>query len=157
MLTDDLSGFNGKTVAPSLRGDNLLCPDDDLKKTLTERTDITITDIESYIKAVCVLLDEFHKAGCRFADHALDAGFFENNKAGAEMLCRLGTEYAKRNWTLLLHIDAKRATSARLAAIAGYGNLPPQYERPGAFGCSARLFLPGQCGVQGPVRTGLVV
>lgn len=119
MLTDDLSGFNGKTVAPSLRGDNLLCPDDNLKKTLTQRTGIAISDTESYIKAVCVLLDEFHKAGCRFADHALDAGFFENNKAGAEMLCRLGAEYAKRNWTLLLHIDAKRATSARLARVAG--------------------------------------
>ena len=119
MLTDDLSGFNGKTVAPSLRGDNLLCPDEALKKTLTERTGIAITDTDSYIQAVCVLLDTFHKAGCRFADHALDAGFFENNLAGAEMLVRLGAEYAKRNWTLLLHIDAKRATSARLAKIAG--------------------------------------
>ncbi|MBQ8805540.1 MAG: glucuronate isomerase [Bacteroidaceae bacterium] len=119
MLTDDLSGFNGKTVAPSLRGDNLLCPDDNLKKTLTQRTGITITDTDSYIRAVCVLLDAFGAAGCRFADHALDAGFFENNKAGAEMLIRLGAEYAKRNWTLLLHIDAKRATSARLAKVAG--------------------------------------
>lgn len=119
MLTDDLSGFNGKTVAPSLRGDNLLCPDDNLKKTLTQRTGIAITDIDSYIKAVCVLLDAFAAAGCRFADHALDAGFFEKNKAGADMLCRLGAEYAKRNWTLLLHIDAKRATSARLAEVAG--------------------------------------
>lgn len=119
MLTDDLSGFNGKTVAPSLRGDNLLCPDDNLKKTLTQRTDIAISDTDSYIKAVCVLLDAFGAAGCRFADHALDAGFFENNKAGAEMLIRLGAEYAKRNWTLLLHIDAKRATSARLAQVAG--------------------------------------
>ena len=119
MLTDDLSGFGGKTVAPSLRGDNLLSPNDELKKTLTKRTGIAITDTDSYIQAVCVLLDEFQKAGCRFADHALDAGFFETNKAGAEMLIRLGAEYAKRNWTLLLHIDAKRATSARLAQVAG--------------------------------------
>ena len=119
MLTDDLSGFNGKTVAPSLRGDNLLCPNGELKKTLTERTGIEITDTDSYIKAVCVLLDAFGAAGCRFADHALDAGFFETNKAGAEMLIRLGAEYAKRNWTLLLHIDAKRTTSTRLAKVAG--------------------------------------
>ena len=119
MLTDDLSGFNGKTVAPSLRGDNLLCPNEELKKTLTERTGIAITDTDTYIQAVCVLLDAFHKAGCRFADHALDAGFFETNQAGAEMLCRLGAEYAKRNWTLLLHMDAKRATSARLVKVAG--------------------------------------
>ena len=118
-LADDLSGFDGKTVAPSLRGDNLLCPDEKLRKTLTERTGISITDTDTYIRAVCVLLDEFHAAGCRFADHSLDAGFFERNKADADMLCRLGAEYAKRNWTLLLHIDAKRATSVRLAEVAG--------------------------------------
>jgi len=118
-LTDDLSGFNGKTVAPSLRGDNLLCPNVELKKVLTERTGVTITDTQSYIRAVCILLDSFHAVGCRFADHALDAGFFENNPEGADMLCRLGAEYAKRGWTLLLHIDAKRATSTRLARVAG--------------------------------------
>ncbi|MBQ8358302.1 MAG: glucuronate isomerase [Oscillospiraceae bacterium] len=119
MLTDDLSGFNGKTVAPSLRGDNLLAPDGALKKALTERTGIAVTDTETYIRAVCVLLDAFHAAGCRFADHALDAGFFENTPEKADMLCRLGAEYAKRGWTLLLHMDAKRKTSSRLASIAG--------------------------------------
>ena len=118
-ITDDLSGFNGKTVAPSLRGDNLLRPDEALKQTLAERTGVAITDMASYIRAISVMLDRFHAAGCRFADHALDAGFFAENPEGASVLCCLGGEYAKRGWTLLLHIDAKRATSSRLAKVAG--------------------------------------
>jgi hypothetical protein len=40
-------------------------------------------------------------------------------KERAERLVRLGTEYAKRGWTLLLHLDAKRKTSPRLARLAG--------------------------------------
>lgn len=119
LLLDDLAGFNGKTVAPSLRADNLLCPDSMLKQQLTERTGIPVKDTDSYLRAVGVLLDRFHTAGCRFADHSLDAGFFANNLKGADMLRRLGMEYAKRGWTLLLHIDAKRATSAKLAAATG--------------------------------------
>ena len=31
----------------------------------------------------------------------------------------LGVEYAKRGWTLLLHLDAKRQTSSRLRELAG--------------------------------------
>ena len=67
------------------------------------------------------MLDRFAEKGCRFADHALDAHFFENDADGkkAEMLVRLGNEYAKRGWTLLLHINAKRKTSPRLLSIAG--------------------------------------
>lgn len=118
-ITDDLSGFNGKTVAPSLRGDNLLRPDAALKQALAERTGVAVTDMTSYIRAVSVMLDRFHAAGCRFADHALDAGFFTQNPESADILCRLGAEYAKRGWTLLLHVDAKRATSVRLAKVAG--------------------------------------
>ena len=35
------------------------------------------------------------------------------------MLVSLGNEYAKRGWTLLLHLNAKRNTSPRLRSIAG--------------------------------------
>lgn len=98
-LMDDLSGFNGKDVAPSLRGDDLL--DKDIDPALLQKR-----------------LDAFQEKGCRFADHALDAGFFDTPEK-AKRLCRLGTEYAKRGWTLLLHMDAKRQTSDRLRALAG--------------------------------------
>lgn len=120
-LLDDLSLFNGKTVAPSLRGDELLTPTPELIARLTQRTGIKITDTDSYMKAVSVMLDSFAQKGCRFADHALDDGFFEKDQSGEkkELLVRLGAEYAKRGWTLLLHLDAKRKTSARLARLAG--------------------------------------
>lgn len=98
-LGDDLSGFNGNTVAPSLRGDNLLEQE---------------LDMESIGKG----LDAFEAKGCRFADHALDADFFDTPEK-AERLCRLGVEYGRRGWTLLLHMDAKRQTSSRLRRLAG--------------------------------------
>lgn len=120
-LTDDLTPFNGKTVAPSLRGDDLLAPTPELKKCLGQETGIAVADNASYISAVSVLLDRFQKAGCRFADHALDADFFEAEDARerTERLIALAGQYARRGWTLLLHIGAKRKTSPRLAALAG--------------------------------------
>lgn len=97
-LGDELSGFDGKTVAPSLRGDHLLNEPLDLP-TVTSR------------------LDAFHEKGCRFADHALDSGFFADDRW--QQLVELAGEYAKRGWTLLLHIGARRTTSPRLARLAG--------------------------------------
>lgn len=119
-LLDDISIFNGSSVAPSLRGDDLLLPSDDLKARLAKRTGISILDDESYIAAVSVLLDDFVARGCRFADHALDDGFFDEcNEAKQGTLVRLAGEYKKRGLSLLLHLDAKRKTSERLARLAG--------------------------------------
>ena len=119
-LMDDISDFDGKAVAPSLRGDNLLAPNAELKTQLKAVTGIEITDNASYLKAVCVMLDKFAAAGCRFADHALDSDFFETDDGSkAAMLVALGNEYAKRGWTLLLHLGAKRKTSSRLLKLAG--------------------------------------
>lgn len=118
-LLDDLSGFDGKTVAPSLRGDNLLAPTADLIAQLKQATGLEITDDASYVTAVCSILDKFSNAGCCFADHALDSDFFDDGGKKADMLAKLGVEYAKRNWTLLLHMGAKRKTSQRLLEIAG--------------------------------------
>ena len=119
-LFDDLSGF-GIGVAPSLRADDLLSPTAHLTAKLSEGTGVEITDDESYIAAVSVYLDKFHLAGCRVADHALDSGFFESDEGGVKQrkLKMLAGEYAKRGWTLLLHLDAKRKTSERLRNLAG--------------------------------------
>ncbi len=112
-LLDDLSAFNGKDTAPSLRADDLLAPSKELKAALTAKTGKS-----GYIEGVGAMLDGFCAKGCRFADHALDAGFF-TNKEKSEMLVRLSAEYAKRGMTLLLHMDARRDTSTRLRRIAG--------------------------------------
>lgn len=118
---EDLSIFDGKGTAPSLRADDLLSPSEDFKKKLSAQTKTEITDKESYLKAIGTVLDRFEEKGCKFADHALDAGFFQNDKSGekSELLKLLGIEYSKRKMTLLLHIDANRSTSERLKAIAG--------------------------------------
>ena len=120
-LLDDLSGFDGVRVAPSLRGDNLLSPTEELIQGLERATGKTVTNLDSYISAVGVMLDRFVAAGCRFADHSLDAGFFAKDTSGEarERLIRLGIEYAKRDWTLLLHVGAQRKTSERLLRVAG--------------------------------------
>ena len=120
-LLEDIEVFDGVKVAPSLRADELLAPTNILKTELSAKSGVVITDNDTYIHAVCVLLDRFAKKGCRFADHSLDARFFEEDTDGkkTEMLVRLGNEYAKRGWTLLLHMNAKRRTSPRLLSLAG--------------------------------------
>lgn len=120
-LFDDISDFDGIGIAPSLRADNLLRPTEELKRRLFCDTGIRIADKSSYVDAISRYLDKFDSAGCRFADHALDSGFFEDDIGGEEreILSVLACEYAKRGWTLLLHLDAKRKTSTRLAEIAG--------------------------------------
>lgn len=119
-ICEDISDFS-RGVSPSLRGDSLLSPSDELIKSLSEKSDIEITDTDTYIYAVSALLDKFHLSGCRVADHALDDGFFAGDGDGKkrEILERLGVEYYKRGWTLLLHLGAKRKTSDRLASLAG--------------------------------------
>ena len=120
-LLDDLSAFDRVSLAPSLRGDNLLAPSQDFLASLTKQTGLPVTDTASYLAAVSHRLDALCAAGCRFADHALDDGFFESDAHGEQraILARLGNEYAKRGLTLLLHVDAKRKTSERLAKRCG--------------------------------------
>ncbi len=120
-LLEDLSSFDGKSVAPSLRADDLLAPTDAFKSELSAKSGVAIVDDNTYLKAVGVILDRFSAKGCRFADHSLDAGFFKDDADGkkTDMLVSLGNEYAKRGWTLLLHLNAKRRTSPRLLSIAG--------------------------------------
>jgi len=141
-ILDDLSPYSRKGFAPSLRGDNLLTPTKELIADLA-CGDNGNTTLDSYLAAIAKRLDQFSAAGCKFADHALDDGFAFLPDDGANdarlarllggeklteqdstalksaILARLGAEYAKRNYTLLLHLDAKRKTSSRLARLAG--------------------------------------
>ena len=123
LFSDDVELLSAKGLPPSLsislRGDDLLSPTPEMLSQLDAR------------------LDRFHTAGCRIADHALDAGFrYEPNKGDDEailadphsaepvrvasaMLRRLGAAYAQRGWILQLHIGALRKTSDRLRRVAG--------------------------------------
>ncbi len=144
-LTEDLAPFKGAQgrVVPSLRADDLLTPSAELLKKLEQSSGKAITDLAGYHHAIARRLAEFHRAGCRIADHALDNGFsyrpddgrnaerfqslLRNGRLEPEdrrslvsaVLRLLGDEYAGRNWLLLLHIGAERHTSTRLRRIAG--------------------------------------
>ncbi len=121
-ILEDLTPYNGKTITPSLRGDELLVPSEELKKGLFLKTGVEIKCEKDYFNAIEIVLDQFHKKGCRVADHSLDSGFLDNVRKGdkkVEFLIRLANEYAKRKWTLLIHFGAKRKTSERLLRLAG--------------------------------------
>lgn len=123
LFSDEVELLSGKNLPPSLsislRGDDLLSPTLEKLSQLDAR------------------LDRFHTAGCRIADHALDAGFHYELDQGDDkailadpcsadptcvasaMLRRLGAAYAQRGWILQLHIGALRKTSDRLRREAG--------------------------------------
>ena len=55
-------------------------------------------------------MDFFHAHGCRLSDHSLD----EINGEVIEKMIFLGREYAKRGWTMQLHIGAMRNNNSRM-------------------------------------------
>lgn len=143
-ITDDLSVFSeADALAPSLRGDNLLCPERTTIDQLEFLTGIPILDFSSFRAAVSLRLDAMEKVGCCFSDHALDHGFQYKESDGncdqrfaciltgtplsiqektllaSDILRMLGEEYAKRCWTMQLHIGALRFTNTRLLRASG--------------------------------------
>lgn len=136
----------GFRVFPSLRGDSMLNVDQfSFKSWLVRLQNQSLTEIKTlvdYKNAIVTMLDRFSAAGCCLADHALDNGFqfktpdeskaalvFEENLNGTipketgefklHLLTFLASEYARRNWTLQLHIGAQRFTSSRLRRLSG--------------------------------------
>ena len=55
-------------------------------------------------------MDYFTEVGCKLSDHSLD----EMNDDLIEKLIFLGEEYAKRGWTMQLHIGAMRNNNTRM-------------------------------------------
>ena len=143
-INDDLSAFNGLSgTCPSLRGDNILVPDEELVQQLEKLTGMAIKNLQSFEQALDQRLAAFQVAGCKFSDHALDDGFRyliddgkndvrfaailrgeklcseDQQKLSSCILKLLGALYAKHNLTMQLHIGAKRTTSSRLRQVAG--------------------------------------
>jgi len=59
---------------------------------------------------ICERMDYFHQNGCRLSDHAID----EMNDEIIEKIIFLGKEYAKRGWTMQLHIGALRNNNQKM-------------------------------------------
>lgn len=143
-LVEDLSLFDkGKGICPSLRGDDIVGANIGFLKKLEKLTDMTINSLETFEKAIEKRLGAFVEAGCKYSDHALDDGFGyalddgrneerfqavlrgqvlpEKDKLylSSGILKLLAVLYAKNDFTMQLHIGAKRSTSTRLREIAG--------------------------------------
>ena len=142
-ISDDLSAFqNNFVIAPSLRGDDIVSPTVEFVKKLECITECEINSLNVFQNAICERLDSFKNVGCKFVDHALDNGFafydddgentkrFESVLSGhcseadrekltSYLLVFLGTEYAKREFVMQLHIGAERFTSTKLRETAG--------------------------------------
>lgn len=139
-LTDDVSFFEGKeNLSPSLRGDDIALPD----KEVINKLSSDIKTLDDYKAEISKKLDIMKKTGCKFSDHALDDGYFYYEDDGnngerfesilkgdtlseedkerffSYMLTYMCTEYAKKGFTVQLHIGAKRETSTRLKNLAG--------------------------------------
>ena len=64
---------------------------------LCEKSGISVTDDDSYINAVCVMLDRFAKKGCRFVRLSLEGDRAEIRHLAAEaaiyeLLCEISQE-----------------------------------------------------------------
>lgn len=134
-------------VLPSLRADDIVAVDapgfEDWIDHLGRETGTRITGLDGLRAAISVRLDAFDALGCRLADHSFEQpdytpvpgdglpALFARRLAGAPwdahdsarlrsgLLMYLCDEYARRGWILQLHLGAKRATSSRLASLAG--------------------------------------
>ncbi len=126
-------------VVPSFRGDDLLHPPQELWRKLTRLAGHPLRSLEDLRQGIIPLLDALHQRGCRFADHALDGDFLycparsmdpvrmtfgeqpppPSSQLSSAILRLLLEEYARRHWTVQLHLGALRHTSTRLRKVAG--------------------------------------
>jgi glucuronate isomerase len=135
-------------VLPSLRGDSAMAFEspsfNQWFQKLEELSNQSIKKLDDYKSALLSGIERFSEAGCRLADHSLDSGFsfqsaseisaqkifdkwINGVQATSEELIQLKNyllsflcrEYARRNWTVQLHIGANRFTSTRLRRLAG--------------------------------------
>ena len=143
-ITEDVSVYvESKTLAPSLRGDDIVAPDTKFIAALAEASGKEINNLSDFYDALKARLDEFVKAGCVFADHALDDSFIYEEDDGeadkyfakvlkgkeldedesvllkSEILRFMACEYTCRGLVMQLHIGALRRTSSRLRRVAG--------------------------------------
>ncbi|MBQ3023056.1 MAG: glucuronate isomerase [Clostridia bacterium] len=142
-ITSPTENFDKKgTIRPSLRGDDILIPNADFIKDVSEKSGVAVKNLDDYKRAICILLEKVEQIGCKFTDHALDDGFtfYEDDgknekrfqkaiKSNLEkedkdhlfsyLLLFVCEEYAKRGFTTQLHIGAKRETSDLLRKKAG--------------------------------------
>jgi len=80
-------------------------------------------DLKEIKSDITERMDYFASVGCKLSDHAID----EMNDELIDKIVFLGEEYAKRGWTMQLHIGALRNNNSRmfktLGADAGFDSI----------------------------------
>ncbi|PRY19339.1 D-glucuronate isomerase [Aliiruegeria haliotis] len=140
-------GQTAPGVLPSLRADSVVAIDSgtyaEWLKKLGKSVGFAVESLDDLERAVSARLDVFDALGCCVADLGLDrAAFVETPRAEASglldrllsgenldaagalalkswLIAFLGTEYARRNWVMQLHVGAHRYTSSRLRELVG--------------------------------------
>lgn len=143
-IVEDIAALQSSEVlVPSLRGDDISHPTRKFICELEKISGKAISGFDTYLEAVEIRIRNFHRAGCRFSDHALDSGFrYMPNESSARngflqildnksvtdeqaqqlastVLLHVSRLYAEYGWTIQLHIGALRTTSSRLRNLAG--------------------------------------
>lgn len=140
------SGFATK-VLPSLRADDVLAVEGDgfllWLHQLARTTGTEVSSFDGLCHALDRQLDRFAAHGCTISDHGIDtldyvsiaakdaAAVYARRFSGSTLppleaaqlrsaiLNFLARSYARRGWTMQLHLGAQRQTSSRLRQIAG--------------------------------------
>ncbi|MBI3877843.1 MAG: glucuronate isomerase [Verrucomicrobia bacterium] len=110
---------------------------------LAESSDTDIADFPDFLTALCRRVDYFHERGCRLSDHGLNqccsdlcstkttGEIFATARRGGTVspaeharfvtfvMLFLGQLYAKRGWTMQLHLGAFRSANTRLLRTLG--------------------------------------
>jgi glucuronate isomerase len=134
-------------VLPTFRPDGLINIESPnfvayLKK-LSEISQININNLESFFGAIQHRIDYFHETGCRLSDHGLSHAYnadftpmevdlilknrLKSNALTTEEIAKfksavlfcLGTFYARKNWTMQLHLGPIRDTNKQLLKTVG--------------------------------------
>jgi len=135
-------------VLPTFRPDAALRVDTPMAfnawvQRLSSAAGIDVHSLQTLLDAIERRAEDFHAVGCRLSDHGLDicyadlcteaqaAGIFnraqigeaatveEHSKFASYMMSFLGQVYAKRDWTMQLHLGALRNVNSRAKSIHG--------------------------------------
>lgn len=107
-------------------------------KKLEQVSALPVSSYEHFLAAIDSRIEHFAKVGCKISDHALDQVYYsdatleevsvifakalngqslnleEEQKHKTYTLIHLGQQYAKRGWTMQLHIHASRNNNSRM-------------------------------------------
>ena len=138
--------FNVK-ILPTFRPDKAINIEKDgffewLQK-LENAANMKIADIDSLLKALGKRIEFFHEIGCRLSDHGLDPIAFEHGESNevdsifkkilkkeilsereikvykGQIMLFLGKEYAKRGWTMQIHLGCMRNNNKKMFKLLG--------------------------------------